>query len=82
MTPSLNGTFTDEKSLKDYLKGYEKEEKGRVNQSNNNSGIWNNGVANNDAISNSGRMDNSAILRNLSYQVSTPMPCTDSPGNI
>ena len=80
LTPSLNGTFTDEKSLKDYLKVYEKGEKG-LNQSNN-SGIWNNGVANNDAISNSGRMDNSAILRNLAYQVSTPMPCTDSPGNI
>ena len=79
-SPSLNGTFTDEKSLKDYLKSFEKNEKG-LNQSNS-SGIWSNGGGpNNDAISNSGRMDNSAVLRSLAYQVSTPMPCTDQPGN-
>ena len=81
LNPSLNGTFTDEKSLKDYLKVYETKEKG-LNQSNN-SGFWNNGVASNEAaLSNNARLDNSAILRNLAYQVSTPMPCSDSPGNL
>ena len=81
LNPSLNGTFTDEKSLKDYLKVYETKEKG-LNQSNN-SGLWNNGVASNEAaLSNNARLDNSSILRNLAYQVSTPMPCSDSPGNL
>lgn len=93
LSPSLNGTFTDEKSLKDYLRDYEQKEKTKsitnnlnksVGSTGNNGSFWSSAATKDPRSSGNGRQDHSSILRNVAYQLSTPMPCSsdplDSPG--
>jgi len=79
---SMNGTFTDEASLKHFLSDYEEKEKileisNGFNASKNETGtMWNanspvGGYPNKSVINQS---EQNAILRNVSYQLSTPMP--------
>eukprot|EP00093_Oithona_nana_P014736 14736.XXX_502468_500641_1 [CDS] Oithona nana genome sequencing. len=79
---SMNGTFTDEASLKHFLSDYEEKEKileisNGFNASKNETGtMWNanspvGGHPNKSVINQS---EQNAILRNVSYQLSTPMP--------
>lgn len=83
-SPSMNGTFTDEKSLMDYLNDYEQKERAKAishnNQTSPNSpGSWTNGGNGTSGGGNStnvNRQDHTSILRNVAYQLSTPMPCS------
>jgi hypothetical protein len=88
---SANGTFTDERSLREYLKEYDAWERthdastashdaSATNQTS--PSFWKGTSSNNDQGTKSGIQDFSSLLKKVAYQLSTPMPFSpDSNGS-